>query len=85
MHYLGNRDTNGRTSMLSRGHVTEDQTPEFPRGKLVATIVVIAFAVLGFVIAPFIAPDMPTWRSGLGGALLGAFSGAAAVMNRILE
>jgi hypothetical protein len=70
---------------IEKSESTGDTEREFPRGKQIATVVIAVFAVVGFVIAPFIAPGLPWWRSGLGGALLGAFAGAAAVLNRILE
>jgi hypothetical protein len=70
---------------MEKSRFTADEEPEFPRGKTIALVVIGVFAVVGFMIAPFIAPGAPWWRASLGGALLGAFAGAAAVLNRILE
>ena len=53
--------------------------------KRVAVWVILIFAVLGAFLGPLVAPGIPTWRSWVAGAMLGAFSGGAAVLNRLLD
>ena len=55
------------------------------RQRRVASWVVVVFAVIGAFLGSLVAPGIPTWRSYVAGAMLGAFSGGAAVLNRLLE
>ncbi|MGI9628706.1 MAG: hypothetical protein ACR2QM_17865 [Longimicrobiales bacterium] len=47
--------------------------------------VIVVFAVIGCLLGPQVAPNLAPWRTCLGGVILGAFSGGAAVLNRLLE
>ena len=68
----------------TREHI-ENPNPDYVRRNLLAIVVVLVFTVLGAWLGNLVAPDIPRWRSGLAGAMLGAFSGAAGVLNRFLD
>ena len=65
----------------------DEQAPaaDAARQKRIAFWVVVVFAILGAFLGSLVAPGIPTWRSYVAGAMLGAFSGGAAVLNRLLE
>lgn len=55
------------------------------RRNRLAILVVLALAVIGALLGSLVAPGIPSWRSALAGAMIGAFSGGATVLNRLLD
>lgn len=68
-------------------HDPDEYAPEADaaRQKRVAFWVVVTFAIIGAFLGSLVAPGIPSWRSTVAGAMLGAFSGGAAVLNRLLD
>ena len=47
--------------------------------------VIAAFALLGWFLGPLVVPDASPFTAGFAGAWIGAFGGAATVLNRSLD
>ncbi|MDH3225027.1 MAG: hypothetical protein OEO23_15000 [Gemmatimonadota bacterium] len=65
----------------------DNQAPQsdYVKRNRIAIGVIAVFAVIGALLGSLVAPGIPSWRSTLAGAMLGAFSGGAAVLNRLLD
>lgn len=72
-------------SLLTTLSEDPDSGTDTARQKRIAFWVVVVFAIIGAFLGSLVSPGIPSWRSYVAGAMLGAFSGGAAVLNRLLE